>query len=371
MHIFIDESGIFAPQKELHKWSSVGALVVPDKSLSSLEAALNKLKRAHGVDAADEFDKNNRPDCSSDAFSEFLKDIDAADCVLQITATNGSACEAEGLAQHRESTKEGIAAYARKISAAVASAESVSRLIDQLSAQQYNQCILQINLIFDVIQKILAYYSKLYPEELGNFSWIVDRKDVKETKYEHVFQSLYSGLISAYSKSRPLAMIFGEGRDYNCFSTNYSASGGISQWVKCAKDIYEVDLSGLSNRLMAVDFGELLRRNFSLQDSKANFGLQSIDLLVSSVNRCLKRNYTDNEKMATALGRLMINSPLTSGWALAIMGHRPTAIMEGEAVPLVELMDSTSKRLFSQVFRENYSLQIARYSQSPSFAKSF
>lgn len=369
MHIFIDESGLFVPQKEHHKWSSVGALVVPDKSLSSLETALKKLKQAHGVDATDEFNKNNRPDCSSDAFYDFLKEIDLAGCVLQITATNGSPIEAEGLIQNRESTKEGIAAYARKIPAAADSVEILSRLIDQLSAQQYNQCMLQINLIFDVLSKIITHYSKVIPEELGGFSWVVDRKDLTETAYERVFKYLYSGLVSAYSKSRPPAMVCGGDRDYSYFFMEYSSSVGKA--IKYAKDIYDVDLSDLSKNLMAVDLGGLLHRDFTLQDSKESFGLQSIDLLVSSVNRCLKRNYTDNEKMATALGRLMINSPLTYGRALTIMGHRPTEFMEGEAVSLVQLMDNASKKLFSELYRASYSRHLDQYSQSSSLAKGF
>jgi Protein of unknown function (DUF3800) len=372
VHIFIDESGIFVPQKESSKWSSVGALVVPDKSLSALETALKKLKQAHGVNSADEFDKNNRPDCSSDAFSEFLKEIDSLDCVLQITATNGSFSEAEGLAQHRESTKEAIAAYARKNPDAAASVENISRSIDQLSAQQYNQCILQINLIFDVLPKIITHYSSDHPEELGCFTWVVDRKDIKETKYECVFKALYSGMISSYFTSRIPPIVHDGGRDYGHFVMAYSSPVRIQEALKTTKDIYEVDISDLSEDLMAVDLGDLLRRDFRLLGSKESFGLQSIDLLVSGINRCLKRNYTDNEKMATALGRLMINSPLTYGRALTIMGHRPTAIMEdGDAVSLIELMDGASKKLFSEVFRENYSRRLNHYSQSPSLSKSF
>lgn len=371
MHIFIDESGLFVPHEKCYKWSSVGALVVPDKSLPALEMALKKLKQAYDLEAACEFEKNNRPDCSSDAFSDFLKELDSADCVFQITATNGSPFEVEGLAKHRESTKAGIAAYARRNPDAVASVENVCRLIDQLSAQQYNQCVLQINLIFDVLSKIITHYSKAHPEELRKFTWIVDRKDAVETKYESVFKSLYSGLISVYSASRPPAMILDREHDYSHLLKAYSSSDGIYQAKKYAKDICEVDLPILSNRLIMLDFSTLLRSDFSLQNSKESFGLQSIDLLVSSVNRCLKQNYTDNHKMATALGRLMINSPLIDGRALTIMGHRPTAAMEGEAVSLVELMDGASKQLFSEVFRTNYSRLIDRYSQSQSLAEGF
>jgi GGDEF domain-containing protein len=46
----------------------------------------------------------------------------------------------------------------------------------------------------------------------------------------------------------------------------------------------------------------------NFEDSKSSYGLQTADLLISSVNRCLKANFSENEMMAVFLGRLMLDS---------------------------------------------------------------
>lgn len=355
MQIFIDESGIFAPHKGAQQWSSIGAVTVPEDSLPALESALSRIKSAHHINPDKEFPKNNRPDCSSNAFYIFLEELNSAGCTLQICATNGSPLEDEGLERHRKDTVKATEAYAKKFPAALAMAEETTRAITQLSPQQYNQCIIQVHLIAETLTKIISYYSKQQPKALASFTWIIDRKDGVETRFETVFKTICAGLLSSQFASHPPPLQFGPGHDYLPFANAFSPVEAMWELVETTKRLHEVDLSDLANHLMAVDLGSLVRGDLRLENSEKNAGIQVADLLVSSTNRCLKRNFTDNKKVATALGRLMINSPSVDGRALSISGHRPTAPLTGEVASLVQLMDDSSKKLFSEAFRENYS----------------
>lgn len=122
-----------------------------------------------------------------------------------------------------------------------------------------------------------------------------------------------------------------------------------------SKEMYEKDRTHLAHSAIPLSFGASSQDEFSLEDSKLSDGIQVSDLLVSSVNCCLKQNYTDNLKMAKALGKLMINSPRIDEQTVKVFGHGPKRPIANAPAKLIKLMDSSSKQLYDRTFRENIS----------------
>lgn len=352
MHIFIDESGLFSTEPNPHAWSTVGGIAIPDGSLTKVSEALKNLKKAYEIDPSNEF-KRPRPDCASESYQEFLDALDAADCTLHVLSTRSSSTETATLEKHRSATTMAVRSYANKVPNAATHAEEVIGLIKSLSPQEYNQCVLQAQMICDMLPKVITHYAGILPHELGRFKWVIDRKNFSENRYERCFKELYVGLVTVRSARQASSII--SGRDYSAFFKKFSPNENMDELIRRSKEMYEIDHTHLSNSAVPLSFGALLQNEFSLEDSKLSDGIQVADLLVSSVNRCLKQNYTDNVKMAKALGRLMINAPRINEQCIKVFGHGPQRPIANAPAKLVNLMDSSSKQLYNQIFRENFS----------------
>lgn len=353
MHIFIDESGIFSTEsKSLSAWSTVGGVVIPDVSLDAVGLSLGKLKNSHNLDINEEF-KINRPDCTSEPYQEFLKSLDKVGCTLHALSTRSSPATPDNLDFHKSLTIAAIRNYALKCQDITSHGETVVALVQSLKAQEYNQCILQAQSIYNMLPKIISYYAKVLPGEIGRFKWVIDRKNISENAYERCFKELYVGLIMVRSMKQYSSLL--SDRDYSAFYNKFSPDVSMSDLVRNTKEELGIDRGYIDKSFIPVNFGAILQDEFSLEDSKRSTGIQVADLLVSSVNRCLKRNYTENEKMAKALGRLMINAPRIEERSLMVLGYGPTRPIANSPGKLINLMDASSKQLYSEVFRKNFS----------------
>ncbi|MBS3021401.1 hypothetical protein DJFAAGMI_04173 [Comamonas sp. PE63] len=355
MHIFIDESGLFSVSSKSQAWSTVGGVVIPDGSLEKVGESLAKLKAEYGLGIDEEF-KRNRPDCASEPYQEFLKSLDKAGCTLHAVSTvSDSASGVEDLEKHRDSTIAAIRNYSSsKERDLELYAEEVVALVRSLSRQEFNQCILQVQMICEMLPKIISHYAGILPEELGRFKWVIDKKNInKENKYEKCFKDIYIGMIMVGSANQNSAII--TGRNYEAFNRAFSPKVNTGELLRSFSKETGIDRSHLKNSIVPVSFSKLLENEFSLEDSKRSIGLQVADLLISSVNRCLKQNYTNNKKMAKALGRLMINSPRVDGWSLTVRACGNPRSIKNAPANLIKLMDASSKHLYSKKLKENYS----------------
>jgi hypothetical protein len=367
LYIFIDESGLFIPSEDNKKWSSVGALVVPEQSIDGLKEALSKLKATNGLTDEEEF-KRNRPDCSSESYAEFLNSLRILHCTLHVLSLNGSPSASSGLQKLKENMKHAIRNYSNKVTSKKALVEQTVELIDKLSEQQFAQCMLQSHMLKHLLDKVPALYAKILPDSLEDFKWRVDQKNLKETNYDKVFKYLYSGIALVASLSQPGPILLGSEYDYSYFVTAYKPDfdGSIQGSIEESTRLFEKDMNHLAKYLVGIDIIKILTDDFKLDDSKDSFGLQSVDLLVSSVNRCLKRNFTDNEKMAEHLGKLMVNSPLDNMRALSLMSLSNGGMIKNDTAKVIDIMDKNSIQLFSKDFRKNYSHIVNKYNNANS-----
>ncbi|ELI1830813.1 DUF3800 domain-containing protein [Vibrio fluvialis] len=306
MHIFIDESGLFKPTENMNQWSSVGAFVAPDHALEKLPQVLNELKRLHGLSPDDEF-KRPRPDETSDGFIEFFKELKRLGCTFHANTHTGNQGEEIAFDNYQIMLLSGIERYAERRDMEQSYLDEVKTLINKLSKQQLAQCVHQSYMIDGLLRKILSYYSIYSPESLGQFKWQVDAKELNETNYDKVFDTLYSGIVGL---SHPIGLVFGERNDYSYLFKAYGAnSNNIDEYLEETKNSLEKDFTQYRDSLLTFNKEDLLRNSFELVDSKDSVGLQISDLITSSLNRCLKLNFDNNYAMAEMIGSLVINSP--------------------------------------------------------------
>lgn len=281
-----------------------------------------------------------------------MKSLDKLGCTLHALSKVSFPGDSEKMDEHKVKTITSIRNYSSRQKDGERHAELVISLIESLSKQEYNQCMLQSQMMCRMLPKIISHYAGFLPGEIGRFKWVVDRKNIVENKYERCFKELYIGLI-VIASMRQYSPLLAK-RDYSEFNRSFRPDMNIPELVSRIKEDFAVDYSGLEESFTPVIFDKILQNEFSLEDSERSIGIQVSDLLTSSVNRCLKRNYTNNEKMATAVGGLMINAPRIDEQSLMVLGYgsqRPIANAPGK---LIKLMDASSKQLYGDIFRRNF-----------------
>jgi hypothetical protein len=87
VHIFIDESGTFAPASQAGAWCVVAAYVVGSRDRVAAEEALNALKTRVGRSPTDEI---KRRDVSEEAYFRFLEDLGTQGGFLVSVATDAA-----------------------------------------------------------------------------------------------------------------------------------------------------------------------------------------------------------------------------------------------------------------------------------------
>ncbi|UCZ75744.1 DUF3800 domain-containing protein [Dickeya zeae] len=363
MKIFIDESGIFAPIDKAAAWSTVGALTVPESSMPGLTNALRDLKRALGVDIENEI-KKNRPDSNQSCFINFLKKLKHLNCTLHIATTNCSLLKESELNEHRQRIIQAINNFKEKqrselspeqFEKAAHHIDSTISTLEKIALQEYVQCLMQSYLQSLMIEKIIYFYSLKDPKTLSSFSWVIDQKSEKGNKFEVTYKNIMPGLIETNSVKRNKVLPVSAKTNYSYLKENYVPED-ISidnESVNYYNKIHNKDLTSIRGYLAAIDYYKILNNDMNISESSGNVGLQVVDLLVSSINRCLKGNFTNNKKMAAILGSLLLNSPRINEQAITMMiltNNNEPHEFDGE---ILKIIDENAIELYNENFRKN------------------
>lgn len=352
MYIFIDESGIFAPTGNKSQWSTVGAVCIPDTAQTNIEKSLKELKEAHRVEGNDEF-KRNRPDSSSYAYQLFLKDLRKYACILHVMSHSGKMSDLGALENHRKDTINAIIKFINDNGYTQTTTGALIPQLQELSPQEYNQLVIQSEMICRLLRKIIIFYAENAPSSIGAFKWIFDRKDDKMNNYEKVFSILLLGLVEVSFARTPVKLIANENRNYSFFAKSNicSIKNNIDATSKETQRRTGYDLNSQKRYLNLFNISTLFKE-MSFEDSKSSYGLQTADLLISSVNRCLKANFSENGMMAVFLGRLMLDSISRDETAISFLSLQSKVPIEIDkyAMFMAKIMNKKSHKLVSRKF---------------------
>jgi hypothetical protein len=135
------------------------------------------------------------------------------------------------------------------------------------------------------------------------------------------------------SMTEPLLRV--NGFDYSGLSQYEFEDGKTPDYLK---EIYGIDVR------TGINIQKLIRGNIEFMDSLDSPGIQAVDLVVSGIRRCLRRQFLDNEKAASILGRLMLqmkhNAPPLN--LISFANDRPVTI---EVAWLVRMMSKNCKSM--------------------------
>jgi hypothetical protein len=212
--------------------------------------------------------------------------------------------------------------------------------------QLFVQLYLTIELVDRVIQTATLYYSQRIPKELGQFNWVVDRKDRELTAMERLWTTLIVPIGQTRALTEPFITVK-EG-DYAHFDRFRLAIEGSDR----AKEVQWLEENaafpkGHGQPRRIVDMKKVLQESFRFADSENDLGLQLADIVASACRRAFNGNLQQIgwEK----LGRLLVKKdgkPPTIGLLTAQQAVGRDRRMHEAPAQVWLTLDSTAKSMW-------------------------
>jgi hypothetical protein len=151
--------------------------------------------------------------------------------------------------------------------------------------QLFLQAMATWELVIRTVREATLYYVQRQPMELGDISWVIDRKDRTITEMEETWSTLILPLSETAFVKKPLVFI--EGEDYSYFESRYGPPDGL---VDPEMLRHREWLSSVSEKPMdsvSIDAMLLLTEQRTFEDSRNSLGLQLCDMLAAILRRAL------------------------------------------------------------------------------------
>lgn len=335
MHIFIDESGTFAPANEPGAWCVVAAYVVGSRDHVAAEEALNALKTRAGCSPTDEI---KRRDVSEEEYFRFLEDLSTKGGFLVSVATDASvnkgAVESRtGQVRVIREAIDGLKAPEDKLEA-----EALAEAMEVLSPQLYVEIICRMHLAWLAVNVGVAHYVQTEPQTLWRMDWCFDAKGGAGAAFEKAHGPLIAGLAGEMSKTNPMPFV--AGADYSHFGRFIRGGAAALRPTSIRQTRADV----------MVNAQRVYRERQAFVDSSRNRGVQIADLLVSGIAALLRGKFSDQERAARCLGRLTMRL-YASDAATYLIGFSnivaPASITEA-AKRAIESMNAVATAVFNQ-----------------------
>lgn len=335
MHIFIDESGTFAPASLPEAWCVVAAYVVGSRDRVAAEEALNALKATAGRSPTDEI---KRRDVEEEEYFRFLEDLSAPGGFLVSVATdagvNMGAKESQiGQVRVIREAIDGLKAPKEK-----SEAEALAASMEVLSPQLYVEIICRMHLAWLAVNAGVAHYVQTEPQTLWCMNWCFDAKGGAGAAFERAHGPLMAGLASEMSKANPMPFV--AGADYSNFGR--FIRGGSAALRPTSPMQTRADVM--------VDAQRVYRERQAFVDSARSRGVQIADLLVSGIAALLRGKFSDQGRAARCLGRLTMRLYATDDATYLIGFGTPAApaSVTGVAKRAIMEMNAVARAVFNQ-----------------------
>ena len=312
----------------------VAAFALPEASRKGLDISVSELRASPSRVDKREIKINELDESEYIAFLAKLVRLDGA---LFCIATDAGLNTPARIAEHQRGQVAKVLEHIDKmrIEGGRQGVALLAAQIGKLSPQLYVQLFCQVELMYEVVSRAITYYVQRNPGTLSEFRWRIDQKNIKRTDFEDAFEKLSPALLQTMSLSKPLQMI--EEFDYSRMKQYVFAPGKAPTYLK---DHYGIELRANGQ----LNLQKLIRGNIKFMDSRDSAGIQAVDLIVSGVRKCLRKGFNNNERVATLLGRLMIQA-IYNEPPFRMLSFGVGAPLDQETAHLVNLMWKNAKQM--------------------------
>jgi hypothetical protein len=276
MHIFVDESGNFAPVAATrHSVSVVGALVIPDNKIDQLFARYARLRKRLPKSPNGEVKGKLLNEEDVAAVCDLLR---RNSCLFEAVGMDLGYESLEGMEQHRHIQAEAITRHLtdQHQPGMIEGVWEWRRSLEATPLPLYAQSTVIFEVLAAVIKHAPLYYVQRSPKELANFHWVIDGKEVgKVTNVEKWWSETMLPMLQSRSRTEPMPALVGA--NYTYFDEKF-----ISETPDFLRPFGFKDETG-------VDLRRLLKESFRFS-SEAEPGLELVDVVTNATRRALRGN---------------------------------------------------------------------------------
>ena len=299
MHIYVDESGIFAnPDNKDIAVSCVAALIIPEPFQKYIFKRFKHLKSSWGIGSGEP--KGSSLDEKQVAWVVSVLidyDIIVKACVIDL----GLHADTHIL-KHKQ---EQAAAITKNVtpefhSDLVRELEKLKERLLRLSDQLYVQSVVLMGLVEEVVRVSTLYYCQRIPTTLSSFNWVIDAKGHKLTDYEDLWTTIVSLILQSRSLTYPLDVL--EPGVYSWFDRKFDMTmSEPPDHLKLHTPPQDPD-----KPFLCFDIKKILREHLSFESSENNMGLQLADIVANAIRRACHGNLQPDGW--GDLGKLMVSA---------------------------------------------------------------
>ncbi len=247
-------------------WNAVAAVAVGEKSEEEIEYHLDQLKISNGFDPSSE---TKLKDLTESAYLQFIENLAGLNIVVFSTATDSGLNTIDRVIAHQQRQVAEILRHIGKMKyeGGRQGVQLVSSQLAELPPQLYVQLLCQVNLMFDIVSRVINYYAQREPEALAEFRWRIDQKNISRTDFEDAFEKLSPVFLQTRSILEPLMMV--KGFDYSSLSQYEFEDRKVPEYLN---EVYGIEAQS------GINIQKIIRGDIQFLDSKDSKGIQAVDL---------------------------------------------------------------------------------------------
>ena len=292
MHIFVDESGTFAPVDQgTHSVSAVGALVVPDVKLPLLIRNYLNLRRALPKTLSGEVKGKLLNEREVGLVCDVLFETD---CLFEAAAIDMGLETPEAVRAGRERRAADFtsALTDEHHPDVIEHAWNLRRTMVDMPLPLFVQSIVTFEVLAGVLYGAPLYYALRRPKELETFTWVIDGKEVnKVTTAETWWSEAMLPLLEVRSLREPMEVF--DGGNYTYFFRKFGRN---------TPDRLKPHVSDPDDGM--VNLHKIMKESFRFS-SDPELGLELADVVTNATRRALQGNL--GEEGWQHVPRLMLN----------------------------------------------------------------
>lgn len=290
MRIYIDEAGLFVvPPAGSYSYSLVLALVIPSAHENQVLHEFMQLRDdwpAKGIEI-----KGSTLD--EKQTSQIIQILLRHDVLVGFLAVNMATHDDLLVGDMKRRQADALLAHLtpEHKPSMVQSLEQLADGVRKMPNQLFLQAFTTMHMILELLQDATLYYVQRIPEELGDISWTIDRKDRTITQMEYMWTTLILPISENHYVTKPFGTL--EGADYSHFDKRYgftkeNIGPDMARHTEWLRSIYGTEPLDRTGR--GVDAGLVLREQREFKDSRDCPGLQLADILATTLRRALNGN---------------------------------------------------------------------------------
>jgi hypothetical protein len=276
LRIFIDETGSFTGIGQPNSISMIGALIVPDARLSSLEREYRKVRRYFPLENGEVKGKR----LHEADIAKLMPALRHHDVLFEAVAIDLGLHTEAGIRQNQLGRAEAMTAELTD--------QHHKSLVDAIwkARKELEGYSLQLNiqsaLIFELMRTILEhstlYYSQRRPKELANFHWVVDGKGDTDTPtpWEKWWSMFIKPALQTKFAINPIASI-------KCGDYSHMTRFHMTELSEFHRRVLNAKADGPPGLDLGKILSESLRFSFDPEP-----GLELVDILTNATRRALR-----------------------------------------------------------------------------------